>query len=38
MQNNQPELIEKYQIQLQKDPKLQVFAQLTEAYRKMGLL
>jgi tetratricopeptide (TPR) repeat protein len=39
MQDNiQPELIEKYQILLQKDPKSQVFAPLTEAYRKMGLL
>ncbi len=36
--NIQPELIEKYQILLQKDPKSQVFAPLTEAYRKMGLL
>lgn len=38
MQEIQPELIEKYQILLQKDPKSQVFAPLTEAYRKMGLL
>lgn len=38
MQDVQPELIEKYQILLQKDPKSQVFAPLTEAYRKMGLL
>jgi tetratricopeptide (TPR) repeat protein len=39
MQDNiQPELIEKYQILLDKDPKSQVFAPLTEAYRKMGLL
>ena len=38
MQDIQPELIEKYQILLQKDPKSQVFAPLTEAYRKMGLL
>lgn len=38
MQDIQPELIEKYQIILQKDPKSQVFAPLTEAYRKMGLL
>jgi tetratricopeptide (TPR) repeat protein len=38
MQDIQPELIEKYQVLLQKDPKSQVFAPLTEAYRKMGLL
>jgi tetratricopeptide (TPR) repeat protein len=38
MQDIQPELVEKYQILLQKDPKSQVFAPLTEAYRKMGLL
>jgi len=39
MQDNiQPELIERYQLLLQKDPKSQVFAPLTEAYRKMGLL
>jgi tetratricopeptide (TPR) repeat protein len=39
MQDNiQPELIEKYQLLLDKDPKSQVFAPLTEAYRKMGLL
>lgn len=38
MQDIQPELIEKYQIALEKDPKSQVFAPLTEAYRKMGLL
>src|SRR5665213_2874294 len=38
MQEIQPELIEKYQILLQKDPKSQVFAPLTEAYRKMGLV
>jgi len=38
MQDIQPELIEKYQILLQKDPKSQVFAPLTEAYRKMGLV
>lgn len=37
MQEIQPELIEKYQLLLQKDPKSQVFAPLTEAYRKMGL-
>lgn len=38
MQDIQPELIEKYQILLQKDPKSQVFAPLAEAYRKMGLI
>ena len=38
MQDIQPELVEKYQILLQKDPKSQVFAPLTEAYRKMGLV
>lgn len=38
MQDIQPELIERYQILLQKDPKSQVFAPLTEAYRKMGLI
>lgn len=38
MQDIQPELIEKFQILLQKDPKSQVFAPLSEAYRKMGLL
>src|SRR5262245_9775147 len=39
MQDNiQAELIERYQLLLQKDPKSQVFAPLTEAYRKMGLL
>lgn len=39
MQDNiQPELIERYQLLLQKDPKSQIFAPLTEAYRKMGLL
>jgi tetratricopeptide (TPR) repeat protein len=38
MQDIQSELIEKYQLLLQKDPKSQVFAPLTEAYRKMGLL
>lgn len=38
MQDIQPELVEKYQILLQKDPKSQVFAPLSEAYRKMGLV
>lgn len=37
MQDIQPELIEKYQMILQRDPKSQVFAPLCEAYRKMGL-
>lgn len=31
-------LIEKYQILLEKDPKSKVFAPLSEAYRKMGLI
>lgn len=38
MQDIQPELIEKYQLLLQKDPRSQVFAPLAEAYRKMGML
>ena len=38
MQDIQPELVERYQILLEKDPKSQVFAPLTEAYRKMGLI
>jgi tetratricopeptide (TPR) repeat protein len=38
MQDVQPELIEKYQILLEKDPKSQVFAPLAEAYRRMGLI
>lgn len=33
-----PELVEKYQIVMQRDPKSQVFAPLAEAYRKMGLI
>ena len=33
-----PELIERYQLTLERDPKSQVFAPLSEAYRKMGLL
>lgn len=37
MQTIQPELIERYQILLQKDPKSKVFAPLAEAYRKLGL-
>lgn len=38
MQDIQPELIEKFQILLEKDPKSQVFAPLSEAYRKMGMV
>lgn len=38
MQDVQPELIEKYQILLEKDPKSQVFAPLAEAYRRMGMV
>jgi tetratricopeptide (TPR) repeat protein len=38
MQDIQPELIEKYQLLLEKDPKSQVFAPLSEAYRKMDML
>ncbi len=38
MHEIEADLIEKYQLLLQKDPKSQVFAPLTEAYRKMGLL
>ncbi len=33
-----PEFVERYQIIFQKDPNSRVFALLTEAYRKMGLL
>lgn len=33
-----PDLIERYQMALEKDPKSQVFAPLSEAYRKMGLI
>lgn len=33
-----PELIERYQLTLERDPRSQVFAPLSEAYRKMGLL
>ena len=32
------QLIEKYQILYEKDPQSKVFAPLSEAYRKMGLL
>lgn len=38
MQEIESALIEKYQLLLQRDPKSQVFAPLTEAYRKMGLI
>lgn len=34
----QPDIIERYQIMLDKDPRSQVFAPLAEAYRKMDLL
>ncbi len=33
-----PEFIERYQLEYQKNPKSRVFAPLAEAYRKMGLL
>lgn len=33
-----PELVERYQLMLQGDPKSKVFAPLAEAYRKMGLI
>ena len=32
-----PEFVERYQIEYQKDPRSRVFAPLAEAYRKMGL-
>jgi|GEM_PF-1073642 len=32
-----PEFLERYQIELQKNPRSRVFAPLSEAYRKMGL-
>jgi tetratricopeptide (TPR) repeat protein len=38
MSDIHPGLIEKYQLALEKDPRSQVFAPLSEAYRKMGLL
>lgn len=38
MQQVQAELIERYQLTLEKDPKSKVFAPLAEAYRKMGWL
>ena len=33
-----PEFVERYQLELSKDPRSRVFAPLSEAYRKMGLL
>lgn len=33
-----PELVERYQMLYQKDPKSKVFAPLAEAYRKMGMI
>lgn len=33
-----PEFVERYQLELQKDPRSRVFAPLAEAYRKMGLI
>lgn len=38
MQDIQPELIEKYQLILEKDPRSQVFAPLSEAYRKLEMI
>lgn len=38
MNDIHPDLIEKYQLILERDPRSQVFAPLSEAYRKMGLL
>lgn len=38
MNDVNPDLVEKYQLMLQKDPRSRVFAPLVEAYRKMGLL
>lgn len=38
MSDIHPDLIERYQLTLEKDPRSQVFAPLSEAYRKMGLL
>lgn len=38
MSNIHPDLVEKYQLILEKDPRSQVFAPLSEAYRKMGLI
>lgn len=38
MESIDPEFVERYQILFQKDPNSRVFALLTEAYRKMGML
>ncbi len=38
MNSINPELIERYQILYQEDPKSKVFAPLAEAYRKMGMI
>lgn len=38
MNDIHPGLIEKYQLILERDPRSQVFAPLSEAYRKMGLI
>lgn len=38
MNDIHPDLIERYQLALEKDPRSQVFAPLSEAYRKMGLI
>mgnify|MGYP000496768674 CR=1 FL=1 len=38
MESIDPEFVERYQIIFQKDPNSRVFALLTEAYRKMGML
>lgn len=38
MSDVNPQLVEKYQVMLQKDPRSRVFAPLVDAYRKMGML
>ncbi len=38
MSDIHPHLIERYQLTLEKNPRSQVFAPLSEAYRKMGLI
>lgn len=38
MSNVNPEFIERYQLEYEKNPQSRVFAPLAEAYRKMGLL
>ena len=38
IQNVNPEFVERYQLELARDPRSRVFAALSEAYRKMGLL